>query len=327
MSTLLIAIIAVIVGLILLIWSADWFVEGSAATAGYLGVPPLLIGMVIIGFGTSAPELVVSALSAAQGNPGIALGNAYGSNIANIALILGITALIKPIAIESGVLKKELPILTGVTFVTALLLWNYRLTRIESIFLLILFVAFILWSIRNGMKSKDDTLVTKITQDNTSYRLSKKKATVHLIIGLLVLVASSRILVWGSVEIAQLLGVSDVIIGLTIVAIGTSLPELASAITASRKGEHELALGNIIGSNMFNTLAVVGIAGTIHPLDIPSEILSRDILIVSLLTISIFLLGLKTQGQPGKINRFEGGILAAFYVIYLVILASSAIKA
>ncbi|NLO68049.1 MAG: calcium/sodium antiporter, partial [Bacteroidales bacterium] len=108
---MLIAIIAVIVGLILLIWSADWFVEGSAATAGYLGVPPLLIGMVIIGFGTSAPELVVSALSAAQGNPGIALGNAYGSNIANIALILGITALIKPIAIESGVLKKELPIL------------------------------------------------------------------------------------------------------------------------------------------------------------------------------------------------------------------------
>jgi cation:H+ antiporter len=283
--------------------------------------------MVIIGFGTSAPELVVSALSAAQGNPGIALGNAYGSNIANIALILGITALIKPIAIESGVLKKELPILTGVTFVTALLLWNYRLTRIESIFLLILFVAFILWSIRNGMKSKDDTLVTKITQDNTSYRLSKKKATVHLIIGLLVLVASSRILVWGSVEIAQLLGVSDVIIGLTIVAIGTSLPELASAITASRKGEHELALGNIIGSNMFNTLAVVGIAGTIHPLDVPSEILSRDILIVSLLTISIFLLGLKNQGQPGRINRFEGGILAAFYVIYLVILASSAIKA
>ncbi len=327
MSTLLIAIIAVIVGLILLIWSADWFVEGSAAAAGYLGVPPLLIGMVIIGFGTSAPELVVSALSAAQGNPGIALGNAYGSNIANIALILGITALIKPIAIESGVLKKELPILTGVTFVTALLLWNYRLTRIESIFLLILFVAFILWSIRNGMRSQDDTLVTKITQDNTSSRLSKKKATVHLIIGLLVLVASSRILVWGSVEIAQLLGVSDVIIGLTIVAIGTSLPELASAITASRKGEHELALGNIIGSNMFNTLAVVGIAGTIHPLDVPSEILSRDILIVSLLTISIFLLGLKNQGQPGRINRFEGGILAAFYVIYLVILASSAIKA
>ena len=323
MNTLVIAAFAVIIGLVLLIWSAGWFVDGSAATAGHLGMPPLLIGMIVVGFGTSAPELVVSALAASQGNPGIALGNAYGSNIANLALILGITALIKPITVSSGILKKELPILTVVTLITALILWNNRLTRFESIVLLALFLAFLLWGVREGLKSKDDALAREIEQEGIPQRLPLRKALLRLVIGLVVLVASSRILVWGSVEIARHWGVSDLIIGLTIVAVGTSLPELASSIAAIRKGEHDLALGNIIGSNMFNTLAVVGIAGTIKPLSVPPETLTRDALVMGILTLSIFILGYGFRGRPGRINRFEGGLLLAIYLFYMLTLGSS----
>jgi len=316
------AFVAIAFGLALLVWSADRFVEGSATTARHFGMPPLLIGMVIIGFGTSAPEMVVSAISATQGNPGLALGNAYGSNITNIALILGLTALISPIAVHSQVLRKELPILTGVTFLAAWQLWDGEVTRVDALVLLGVFAGLVTWTIRQGMQKKADALATEMEQKLASDIMPLRQSVGWLVLGLLLLIASSRILVWGAVTIANGFGVSDLIIGLTIVAVGTSLPELASSIIAARKGEHDIALGNILGSNLFNTLAVVGIAGAIHPMGVGPEVLSRDILVMAALTVSLFIIGFGFR-EPGRINRFEGAALLICYIGYTVYLGST----
>ena len=317
------AILALIFGLALLVWSADRFVEGAAATAGHFGMPPLLIGMVIVGFGTSAPEMVVSALSALEGSPGIALGNAYGSNIANIALILGVTALISPIMVHSTVLRKELPILTVLTLLSIGLIADLKLGRGDAIILLLVFGCLMAWTIYQGLKQKTDSLAKEMAAETAEKAMPVSRAVFWLVIGLVLLVASSRILVWGAVEIAQIFGVSDMIIGLTIVAIGTSLPELASSIIAARKGEHDIALGNVLGSNLFNTLAVVGIAGTIHPFAVAPETLFRDMAVMGALTVSLFIIGYGFRGRQGRINRFEGAVLLAVYTGYTAYLVST----
>lgn len=316
------AFLAIAFGLALLVWSADRFVEGAAATARHFGMPPLLIGMVIVGFGTSAPEMVVSALAASQGNPGIALGNAYGSNITNIALILGITALISPIAVHSQVLRKELPILTVITALAAWQLWDGEISRIDAFVLLGVFAGLMAWTIWQGMHKKADAFGSEMEKELAVDAMPIRRAIFWLVVGLVLLIVSSRILVWGAVEIAHGFGVSDLIIGLTIVAVGTSLPELASSVIAARKGEHDIALGNILGSNLFNTLAVVGIAGTIHPMAAGPEVFSRDILAMAVLTVSLFVFGYGFRG-PGRINRFEGGALLACYVGYSAYLIST----
>ena len=318
------AFLAIAFGLALLVWSADRFVVGSVATARYFGMPPLLIGMVIVGFGTSAPEMLVSALSASQGNPGIALGNAYGSNITNIALILGLTALISPIAVHSQVLRKELPILAGVTVLAAWQVWDGDISRTDALVLLAVFAVLMAWTIWQGMRKQADTLGNEMVQELQVHTMPLRRGIFWLICGLTLLIASSRILVWGAVEVAQAFGVSDLIIGLTIVAVGTSLPELASSLIAVRKGEHDIALGNVLGSNLFNTLAVVGIAGTIHPMAVGPEVFSRDILVMSLLTVSLFVIGYGFRG-PGRINRLEGGALLACYIGYNAYLVSGVI--
>nr|MEE4267222.1 calcium/sodium antiporter [Candidatus Krumholzibacteria bacterium] len=312
---MLLAYFAVISGLVLLVWSADRFVEGSAATARHFGMPPLLIGMVIVGFGTSTPEMLVSALSASQGNPGIALGNAYGSNITNIALILGLTALISPIAVHSQVLRKELPILTAVTVLAGWQIWDDMISRLDALALLAVFVGLMVWTIWQGMQKHPDTLGREVERGLPVPVMSIRRAGFWLVVGLLLLIVSSRLLVWGAVEIAQGFGVSDLIIGLTIVAVGTSLPELVSSVLAIRKGEHDIALGNVLGSNLFNTLAVVGIAGTIHPMTVGPEVLHRDMLVMAVLTLLLFVLGFGFRG-PGRINRIEGAVLLACYLGY-----------
>jgi cation:H+ antiporter len=317
------AFLAVTLGLALLAWSADRFVEGSASTARHFGMPPLLIGMVIVGFGTSAPEMVVSALSASQGKPGIALGNAYGSNITNIALILGLTALINPITVNSQVLRKQLPILAGITVLAAWQVWDGEITRFDALVLLGVFAVLMGWTIWQGMQKEPDVLGSNMEQELAVRAMPISRSFFWLITGLLLLIASSRILVWGAVEIAQGFGVSDLIIGLTIVAVGTSLPELASSVIATRKGEHDIALGNVLGSNLFNTLAVVGIAGTIHPMRVGPEVFSRDIMVMAALTISLFIIGYGFRG-PGRINRFEGMALLACYLGYTSYLVFSA---
>ncbi|MBK1643121.1 calcium/sodium antiporter [Thiocapsa imhoffii] len=312
---MVLASFSIFFGLVLLLWSADRFVEGAAATARHLGMPPLLIGMVVVGFGTSAPEMVVSALAAWQGNPGLALGNAYGSNITNIALILGVTAIISPIAVQSGVLRKELPILAGVTGLAFVLLWDGQVSDSDAWIFLGVFALLMAWTIYEGLRQRSDSLAGEITQELDAQAMPLPRALGWLGVGLVVLIISSRILVWGAVEIAVALGVSDLIIGLTIVAIGTSLPELAASVIAARKGEHDLAIGNIIGSNLFNTLAVVGIAGIIAPFAVPPEVLSRDMSVMGLLTLSLFVLGYGVRG-PGRINRLEGSLLLGCFVLY-----------
>lgn len=319
---MLVAILAVIAGLALLVWSADRFVDGAASTARHFGMPSLLIGMVIVGFGTSAPEMVVSALAAGQGNPGIALGNAFGSNITNIALILGLTAVISPIAVHSKILRKEMPLLMLMTILVIGLLWDLNISRWDAIILLFGFAGFMGWSIWQGMQKKHDTLAKDVELEVSQHTMPLKTAIFWLVIGLIILVASSRLLVWGAVEIAQAFGVSDIIIGLTIIAVGTSLPELASSIIAIRKNEHDLALGNVIGSNLFNTLAVVGIAGAIHPLAVESEVLWRDAMFMGVLTLSLFVIGYGFRGE-GRINRVEGAILLTAYAGYTAYLIRS----
>jgi len=317
-------IIALIAGLVLLVWSADRFVEGSASAARHFGMPPLLIGMVIVGFGTSAPEMVVSALASVQGNPGIALGNAYGSNITNIALILGVAALINPITVHSLVLRKELPILTGVTALAAFQLYDGRLSRLDATILMGVFALLMAWSIREGMTQTQDPLATDVEKEMETRTMPLKKALFWVGVGLVLLIVSSRFLVWGAVKIAVSLGVSDLIIGLTIVAVGTSLPELASSIIAARKGEHDIALGNVLGSNLFNTLAVVGIAGLIRPMDIVPDIMTRDIPIMAFFTLSLFIIGYGFRGQ-GRINRYEATALVLGFAGYTAYLVTTAV--
>jgi cation:H+ antiporter len=320
---MILAGLAILFGLILLVWSADRFIEGAAATAKHLGMPSLLIGMVIIGFGTSAPELAVSAMAALDGNPGLALGNGYGSNITNIAVIVGITALIAPIAVHSQVLRKELPLLLMLTLVAGYQLIDGELSRMDGWVLLAVFFAVMGWSIFQGIRGKDDSLAGDVDAEMIEHPMPLNKAVMWLVIGLVLLLVSSRMLVWGAVYIAQSLGVSDLIIGLTIVAIGTSLPELASALAAVKKNEHDLILGNIIGSGIFNTLAVVGLAATIQPLGVDPEVLYRDWTLMAALTLGLMLMGFGLTGKPRIITRFDGLVLCLVYVGYAGFLVST----
>ena len=315
---LLAAIAAVVLGLAALVWSADRFVDGAAASARLLGVPPLLVGMVVVGFGTSAPELTVSALSAWQGSSAIALGNAWGSNICNIALILGLTAAIAPVAVQREALRFDLPVLLAVTALSWALVRDGGVSRANAWILLGVFAAWLVGSCLLAVRTKRGAA----SADAPGGGLSGRMAAFWTLAGLAVLVASSRALVWGAVELAQALGVSDLVIGLTVVAVGTSLPELASSVAAARKGEDDLAVGNVIGSNLFNTLAVVGLAGAIRPMpETDPAIVARDIPTALALTVALllFAFGLPRRGggRDGRIPRWGGVLLLAFYVAYM----------
>lgn len=314
---MVLSLLAIVVGFVLLVWSADKFVDGASSTAKHLGMPSLLIGMVIVGFGTSAPEMVVSAMAAMDGNPGLAIGNALGSNIVNIALILGVTAIIAPIAVNSKIIKKEIPILILIVIFAGILLLDDSLSRTEGFVLLLAFFSLIGWSIYSALKGKGDALESEMEEELQSHIMPMKQGVFWLVAGLVVLIASSRILVWGSVNVAQLLGISDLIIGLTIVALGTSLPELAASVIAARKGEHDIAIGNVVGSNMFNILAVIGIATTISPMNgIDPLVLQRDWTTMLVLTLGLFVMAYGFKGRQGKINRTEGAILLLAYIAY-----------
>jgi cation:H+ antiporter len=275
----------------------------------------MVIGMVIVGFGTSAPELVVSAVSALEGRPSLALGNAYGSNIANIALILGTTALLFPIRVRSKVLRRELPLLTAITLVSYFVIVNLQISRLDGLILLVAFALAMGGTLWMAIKRPDDQMLTDVTSELEKESVGLGTSVFQLVLGLVLLLVSSRVLVWGAVELAELANVSELIIGLTVVAIGTSLPELASTIAAVRKGEHDMAIGNIVGSNLFNTLAVVGIASSIHPFVLDEEILTRDFPVMALLTLSLFAAGWGWKGT-GRISRWEGALFLAAFVGY-----------
>ncbi|MCG7907824.1 MAG: calcium/sodium antiporter, partial [Candidatus Thiodiazotropha taylori] len=243
--------LSILLGLVVLVWSADRFISGAAALADNLGVSPMLIGLTVVGFGTSAPEVLVSVMAAVNGNPGLAIGNAVGSNIANIGLILGVTALVIPLSVHSSVLKREYPILLGVTVICILLMLDGELGLLDGAILLVLLVGVFGWMIYTAKTGEADPIAGEYDAE-IPHDVPNQKALMLLIGGLILLLISSRVLVWGATNVAVALGVSDVVIGLTIVAIGTSLPELAASITSAMKGEDDIAIGNVIGSNLYN---------------------------------------------------------------------------
>lgn len=321
---MLLASLAILVGFILLVWSADRFIDGAAATAKHAGMPSLLIGLVIVGFGTSAPEMVVSAMAAIEGNPQLALGNALGSNIVNTGLVIGITAVFVPLLVSSQIVKRELPLLILISLIAGFMFYDGALTRAEAMVLLAGFFVVVGWQIYSGLKGEADSLAADAEKEAAEHDMALGLAIFWLIAGFVLLIVSSRVLVWGAVTIAQSLGVSDLIIGLTIVALGTSLPELAATVIAAKKGEHDIALGNVVGSNMFNLLAVAGIVGAITPIPhILPEVLMRDWPVMMGLTIAMFVMAYRWRGKQGRINRVEGGLLVVAFVAYNLWLAQS----
>jgi len=320
-----IQLVVVIAGFAVLVWGADRFVMGAAGTARNLGVPPLLIGLTIVGFGTSAPEMLVSATAAFQGNSGLAIGNAIGSNIANIALILGVTALVVPLDVHSGLVRRELPVLIGATAAAYFLLQDGDLGFADGLILLLGLAVLLFWMIYMGLNARDrkDPMAAEYEAEIPA-DLSLGQSLFWLLAGLIILVASSKALVWGAVGIAEFLGVSDLVIGLTIVALGTSLPELAAGIASALKNEADIAIGNVVGSNLFNLLAVLGIPAIIQPGPVDSEVLTRDFPMMAALTVALLIMAYGIT-SPGRINRLEAAILVGSYVGYQTLLYFTAL--
>lgn len=308
---MLLAMIAMIVGIALLVYSAEFFIEGSSTLALRFGMPKLLVGMLVIGIGTSAPEIVVSVLSALNGSPGLALGNAYGSNITNITLVLGATALISPLFIQKSLVKGDFLILIGVTALAIFQLLDGQVSRLDGVILLGALAVFLVFQIYMAKLNKSDN---DELPNMAGFKMNT--ALAKLIGGLAVLVLSSRLVVWGAVEIAKIAGLSELIIGLTIVAVGTSLPELVSSIIAARKGEDEMALGNVIGSNIFNTLAVVGVPAVIAQMTVAKEVVSRDMVVMAGVTLLLFVLCVFAVRGGQKLGRGVGGVLLSIFVAY-----------
>lgn len=317
---ILINIFAILAGFGLLIWSSDFFVTGASATASNLGVSPLIIGLTIVGFGTSAPEIMVATFAAYGGNPGLAVGNAIGSNITNIVLVLGVTAMLLPLTVHSSLLKREYPLLLVATIVASLLLAvDNHLGRVDALIMFTLLVLFIFMMIRQALSEREPDPIIEEFEHEIPTNIPMNKALFMLTLGLAILLISSKLLVWGAVNVAVALGVSDLIIGLTIVAIGTSLPELAASIASVRKNESDIAMGNLIGSNMFNTLAVLGIAGLLHPSSLDQGVLSRDLPLMFILTLFLFIIAFGFRNK-GTITRSKGSLLFAVFIGYETLL-------
>lgn len=323
---MLISIFVLVASLGVLVWSSDLFVDGASATSRHMGVSPLIVGMVVVGFGTSAPEMLVSILAAIQGNPALALGNALGSNISNIGLILGATALLSPILVQSGLLRQEMPILLAVSLLCAGLMLDGTVSRIDGVLMIGLFLGISVWLIVQSRKSTSDILGQEAEHMVQAEPLPDFRASMlRLIGGLVLLMASSKFLVDAAVDLAQAVGVSDLVIGLTVVAVGTSLPELASSIAAVRRKEHDMALGNVIGSNLFNTMVAVGAAATINPFGVVMSELLRDFGVVLLMTVLLYVFCMGWKGRQGQINRIEGGVLVLMYATYMTYLLRSSL--
>jgi len=308
-------VLAIITGFVLLIWSADRFICGAASTARILKVSPLVIGITVVGFGTSAPEMLVAVIASLDGSPGLAVGNALGSNITNIALVLGGAALVKPLDVHSGILKKELPLLLVAMLLALLLVQDNVLGRSDGLILISSMFLVMWWITRQALQNRGRDPMQAEYEEELPQGMPMPRALFWLALGLVMLMASSKLLVWGAVNIATSFGVSDLIIGLTIVAVGTSLPELAATVTSALKNEHDIAIGNVVGSNMFNILAVFGIPGLLSPSELDTGVLVRDFPIVFVLTIALVVMAYGFRG-PGRINRIEGGILLLSFFAY-----------
>ena len=308
-------VLSMLFGLSLLIWGADRMVIGAAVTADNLGVSPMLVGLTVVGFATSAPEILVSATAALHGSPNLAVGNALGSNIANIGLVAGMAATIQPLEVRSQTLSRELPVMLAVSVIPVLLFPDQMLGRIDGIFLLLVFVGFLYWIVKLGIKTHGhDPIESEYSEDMPS-GISPRKAWMWIAVGLAVLVIGSEFLVSGAKNFAQALGISELVVGVTLLAVGTSLPELAVSVVSIRKGHHGLALGNIIGSNAFNTLAVLGVAAVIHPAQLDLDTVRLHLPVMLAFTVAFFFMAYNYNGSM-RLNRFSGAALLIGFVVY-----------
>ncbi|WP_462157119.1 calcium/sodium antiporter [Pseudoalteromonas sp. GB56] len=306
-----------VAGFVALVWSADRFVFGAAALARNLGVPALIIGLTVVAMGSSAPEMMVSASAALADKTDTAVGNAVGSNITNILLVLGITALLRPLSVSSITLKREMPLVLVVSLIAWYMFTDNYFSKTEGWLLLVGFIAFIAFLIvisRNQKQVEEDPFVSEAC-DEVPSDVSTKSAAFWLIVGLILLPVSSHFIVDSAVDIAQYFGLSDLVIGLTIIAVGTSLPELAACVAGVLKKEDDLALGNIVGSNLFNILAVLSIAGILNPSTIDASAANRDALVMIAATIVLIAMSLNFRGAR-RINRVEGGMLLVAFFAY-----------
>lgn len=313
-SPLLIALLELAAGCIVLIWAADRLVAGASSLSRRWGISPLIIGIGVIGFGTSAPEMLVSVMSAMRGNPGLAVGNALGSNIANVGLILGLTAVIYPLSVARSTFRRDLPLLFLVMALTTALLADLFLGRLEALVLLATLVMCMVFVVL-AMRRPGAETIMPMTEAIPDEAMSTRIALMWTLTGLVLLPISAQIFVNGAVDMATLLGVSDVVIGLTIVALGTSLPELAAAAASAIRRQDDLTIGNILGSNLFNLLGVLGIAALIAPMAIEPVLLQRDITAMFIITLALCVLAWRRTGN-GHINRVSGGLLLSGYLLY-----------
>lgn len=313
---MLVNFLEVIVGLILLIGGADRFVHGAAATARNLGVAPLMIGLTIVSLATSAPEVLVSVVAALRGESDLAVGNALGSNIANIGLVLGVVAIIRPIELKSATLRREMPALLAVSLLTVALFLDSFLSRVDGLVLLTALVIVLIWLARLGFRSTAGDPMQADYEAEIPKHLSMRMAIFWLLVGIVTLLIGAELMVDGAVDIAKSLGVSEIVIGVTLVAFATSLPELAVSTVSALKGEFGLALGNIVGSNTFNLLAVIGVAATIQPAALPPSVLSLHLFVMVAFTLVLFAMTYEYDGK-GQITRFEGVSLVTAFLAYV----------
>ena len=326
MNELLPAYMAIIVGLIGLVWGADRFVIGAASAAKNFGISPMVIGLTIVSIGTSAPEIIVSINAAMEGSGTLAVGNALGSNLANIGLVLGVTALIAPLPAQRHLVFQEGPVLLFITAVVGYCLYDQSLGRTESLIMLAL-IPLLLWV---TVKYKAQHPNPEELAETESIATSSNAAAIGwFVLGLGVMLLSSKILVWGAITTATQMGISELVIGLTVVAIGTSLPELAASVTSALRGHHDIAIGNVFGSNLFNFLAVMPIAGVISPLQLNSAVFYRDYLAVTALTLllvgSIAIAHVKKKKSTDTtttihLSRRFGSLLLLLYILYFAVL-------
>jgi len=321
LTTLLLPSLLLIIGLALLVWSSDIFIDGAASTAKHLSISPLVIGVVVLGFGTSMPEIVVATLASLDNSPGLAVGNAVGSNIANIGLVLGFTALIAPIVVKSSILKRELPVLLAISIGAYLLVLDGHLGLYDGIILVIALIAVMGWMIKanKSLDPKDPLADDTEHELEEMPELSKNKALLFLVAGLVILMVSAKMMVAGAVDIAHYFEVPEVVIGLTIIAIGTSLPELAAAISAARKNEADLMIGNIVGSNLFNILAVLAVPALLAPSILDSSVLYLDMPIMLGFTLAMLLMAIPRKGKA-VIHKSQGILLVSFFIAFLILL-------
>jgi cation:H+ antiporter len=305
--------IQIVSGLVLLVYGADRFVTGAAQTARILGVSPLIIGLTIVGMATSAPEILVGSVAASSGKSSIAVGNAIGSNIANISLVLGGAVLFKPFLIDSKTLMREYLIMMAVFILGFIVMLDYGLDRLDAAILLFALLCFMLWTIYHAKHPKrPDPYLSDVKEHLPEEKVRPMISIVLLVGGLLILFAGAEILVHGAVTLAQSMGISDLVIGLTIIAVGTSLPELAASIMSIIKNEADMAIGNVIGSNIFNMLAVLGVPILIHPDSFAKEVITRDFIIMIALSL---LLGWVIFAHK-KFHRIYGAILMSCFIGY-----------